>query len=69
MVRCLCGGEYGDHEEWVTHVRHGMPIPCRPSTRIKMRQKEREQEQIALGLYIERHRVIESEFLSERKTA
>lgn len=69
MVLCLCGGEYEDHEEWVSHVRGGMPAPRRPSVRIKMRQKDREQEQIALGSYLERHRIIESEFLSERKSA
>lgn len=56
-VKCACGGEYEDHEEWMSHIRRGIPIPRRLRRNM---YEEAEKQQRALFAYAEKHRVIEN---------
>ena len=64
MLECMCGKEYPDYESWMQHVKRGIKIP---RYSLYTSQETKEQDQYALGAYLEKHILVENSF--NRKAA
>lgn len=65
MIQCACGTKVTDYEEWVSHVRDGMPMPARGR---KPNYNRQQKERIALVDYIDKHRILGNDNLETQET-